>query len=240
MRFVDEYAIPPPLERSCRRSRARGDAHFKRWSVLRAHAHDLPARSITSSPNGGAGHDRLPVCVHPVAGRQSDRCRQDSGFVFTSRRHGPCPWQWQPLAGQGRSADVRFVHAARCAGSRSRRPTPGCSLRRVRDDRTVDRAHAAPSPRPGSDQLQRLFQPRHHRPADQSHPRVARPSPRRVPRARPCVDRHRTAALSLRAGTVRQATGHRRLRAVRFRPRCDRHAARLASIWRACTSRWSA
>ena len=126
------------------------------------------------------------------------------------------------LDAKAQGADVRMVYSPLDA-LQDRRGQPrqaGRVLRRrVRDHRAVDRGHRAARPRQrGIDELLRLLQPRHDRPAAQGHPRVARPAPRRLPRPRPRVDRHRQPALPVRARPVRQAPGHRRLRAPRHPP----------------------
>ena len=141
-----------------------------------------------------------PVCVIPM-GRVDDAIAvaETPGVIFTSfgdmmRVPGE---QRQPARGEGarRRRSLRVLAARRAAHrGRDARPRRRVLRGRLRDDRAVDRAHAAAGPRAGRHQLQRVLQPRHDRPADQGDPRVARPAPRRLPRPRSRVDRRRATA----------------------------------------------
>ena len=98
------------------------------------------------------------------------------------------------LDAKARGADVRFVYSPLDAlklaadspekqvvffavGFETTAPSTAVTLLRAREL--------------GVTQLQRVLQPRHDRAADQGHPGVARPAPRRLPRPGPRLDRGR-------------------------------------------------
>ena len=91
------------------------------------------------------------------------------------------------LEAKARGADVRFVYSPLDAlkvavdnpdrevvffavGFETTAPSTAVTLLKARDDRRHE--------------LQRVLEPRHDRAADQGDPRLARPAPRRLPRAR--------------------------------------------------------
>ena len=187
-----------------------------------------------------------PVCVIPM-GRVDDAISlaKQPGVIFTSfgdmmRVPGS---RGNLLQAKAEGADVRFVYspldALRLAvdhpdrqvvffavGFETTAPSTAITLCQARDR--------------GVTQLQRLLQPRHDRAAHQGHPRIPRPPARRLPRAGPRVDGDRPAALPVRRRAVRQAVGHRRLRAARHPPRrspcCWPRSARGAARSRTSTS----
>ena len=164
-------------------------------------------------------------------GRRRHRGRRDARRdLHVVRRHDArARRQREPARGQGagRRRALRLLAARRAAASRSRHPDREVVFFAVGFETTAPSTarHAAAGPRARRHQLPRVLQPRHDRPADQGDPRVARPAPRRLPRARARVDGGRQPPVPLRARAVRQAARDRRLRAARHPPG-HRHAAR--------------
>ena len=147
-----------------------------------------------------------PVCVIPM-GRVDDAIAvaETPGVIFTSfgdmmRVPGG---NGNLLEAKARGADVRFVYspldALQHRGRRTRTarscssPSGSRRPRRRRPSRCCELANS------GVTNFSRLLQPRHDRPADQGDPRVARPAPRRLPRARARVDGRGQPPLPVRA-----------------------------------------
>ena len=216
MRFVDEYRDPAAARallaqhhRAGRRRRLQVHG-----GVRRPHPHHLPARHrARAAPERRArARARVPGLRHPHGPdrRRHRRGRDTRGDLHVLRRHDAgARRQRQPARGQGagRRRPLRLL-AARRAADRRREPRPrGGVLRgRVRDDRAVDRGHPAQGARRRRPQLQRLLQPRHDRAADQGDPRVARPPPRRLPRARVTC---RPSSATTRTGSCPRSTASR-------------------------------
>ena len=234
MRFVDEYRDPTAARALVAQiTDLAGDEQFKFMEVCGGHTHTIYRHGIEHVLPAsvelvhGPG---CPVCVIPM-GRVDDAIAvaKTPGVIFTSfgdmmRVPGS---QGNLLQAKAEGADVRFVYSPLDAlkiaveNPDARRRV---LRRRLRDDGALHRAHPAAGEGQGGHELQRLLQPRHHRPAPQGHPRVTRPPPQRVPRARPRVHGGRPASLPLRAGRVRPAPGHGGLRAPRH-PARHLHAA---------------
>ena len=213
MRYVDEYRDPAAARRLVTRiTELAGDDHFKFMEVCGGHTHTIYRHGIEHVlPEQvelvhGPG---CPVCVIPM-GRVDDAIAiaETPGVIFTSfgdmmRVPGS---NGNLLGAKARGADVRFVYSPLDALQIAvENPTSQRRVlrRRFRDDRTVDRGDAVAGARDERDQLPRLLQPRHHRSADQGHPRIARPPPRRLPRSWPRVDRGRQSA---RTGSCPRST----------------------------------
>ena len=218
MRFVDEYRDPAAARALVAAASPTSPATTtsSSWRC----AAGTPTRSTatgssTSCPSTvelvhGPG---CPVCVIPM-GRVDDAIAvaETPGVIFTSfgdmmRVPGE---QRQPARGQGARAPTCASctrRSTRCA-SRSRRPTAtSCSSRSGFETTAPSTALTLLQARElGVDQLQRVLQPRHDRPADQGDPRVARPAPRRIPRPRPRVDRRRATG---RTGSCPSSTASR-------------------------------
>ena len=203
MRFVDEYRDPAAARALVARiTELAGDDHFKFMEVCGGHTHTIYRHGIEHVlPRHGRAGARpgCPVCVIPM-GRVDDAIAvaETPGVIFTSF---------------GDMMRVPGEHAATC--SRPRRAAPTCAsctrrstrlrlavenarprrrvLRgRVRDHRAVHRVDAAARhASSGVTNFRGVLQPRDDRAADQGHPRVARPAPRRLPRARARVDGRR-------------------------------------------------
>ena len=222
VRFVDEYRDPTAARALVAQiTELAGDDEFKFMEVCGGHTHTIYRHGIEH--------------VLPAIGRAGPRARaarcassrwagsttpspspSEPGVIFTSlRRHDAGARAAGATCSQAKAegADVRFVYSPLDAlqdRHRQSRPRGRVLRRRLRDHRPVHRAHPAAGPGQRRPQLLRVLQPRHHRPADQGHPRVAGPAARRLPRPRARVDGRRPAALPVRAGRLRQAPGHGR------------------------------
>ena len=234
MRFVDEYRDPSTARALVARiTELAGDDEFKFMEVCGGHTHTIYRHGIEHILPAsvelvhGPG---CPVCVIPM-GRVDDAIAvaKHPGVIFTSfgdmmRVPGS---RGNLLKAKAEGADVRFVYspldALRIAidnpdrqvvffavGFETTAPSTALTLLQARQRER--------------DELQCLLQPRHHRPADQSHPRVPRSASRRLSRPRARVHGDRATALPVRPRPVRQAPGHRRVRAARH-PARHRHAA---------------
>ena len=241
LRFVDEYRDPAAARALLARitELAGRRALQVHGGVRRAHAHHLPPRhrARAAAARSSSCTGRGARCASsPWAGSTTPSPSPSTpGVIFTTFG------DMMRVPGLGREPARRQGARAPTSASSTRRSTPCASpsenpgarggvLRgRLRDDRAVHGGDPAAGPRGRRGQLQRVLQPRDHRPAHQGHPRVAGPAARRVPRAGPRLHRGRPAPLPLRPRGLRQAAGDRRLRAARHPPG-----------HRACSSRRSA
>ncbi len=224
MRFVDEYRDPTAARALVAQITARaGDQHFKFMEVCGGHTHTIYRHGIehvlpaTVELVHGPG---CPVCVIPM-GRVDDAISvaQEPGVIFTSfgdmmRVPGS---RGNLLKAKAEGADVRIVYspldALRIAvenptrevvffavGFETTAPSTALTLLQARHRNCAE--------------LSGLLQPRHDRAAAQSHPRVTRPSSRRLSRPRSCLHSHRSEAVSVRPRSIWQAGSHGRLRAT--------------------------
>ena len=195
MRFVDEYRDPAAARALVAQitdagRRRRVQVH---GGVRRAHAHHLPprhrARPARHRSSWCTARDARCASSRWAGWTTPSRVAKEPGVIFTSfgdmmRVPGS---QGNLLKAKAEGADVRFVYspldALRIAVENPDRDVVFFAVG-LRDDRAVDRAHPAAGAGPRGDELQRVLQPRHDRPAAQGHPRVPRPAPGRVPRAR--------------------------------------------------------
>ena len=195
MRFVDEYRDPAAARALVAQiTELAGDDEFKFMEVCGGHTHTIYRHGIehvlppTVELVHGPG---CPVCVIPM-GRVDDaiavakRARRDLHLV---RRHDAGARQpGQPARGQGpggghpvrllaprrppdrhrQSRTARWCSSPSASRRPRRRPPSRCCEARASDVA----------------QLHGVLQPRDDRPADQGHPRVPGPAPRRLPRAR--------------------------------------------------------
>ena len=157
MRFVDEYRDPAAARGLVARiTEVAGDDHFKFMEVCGGHTHTIYRHGIEHVlPESvelvhGPG---CPVCVIPM-GRVDDAIAvaETPGVVFTT--FGDMmrvPGGREACSRRRRAgADVRFVYSPLDAlrlAARDTRPRGRVLRRRLRDDRSVDRDHAAPRPR---------------------------------------------------------------------------------------------
>ncbi len=208
MRYVDEYRDPVAARALVATiTKLAGDDHFKFMEVCGGHTHTIYRHGIEHVlPSSvelvhGPG---CPVCVIPM-GRVDDAIAvsEQPDVLFTSfgdmmRVPGS---NGNLLEAKARGADIRFVYspldALRLArenpekkvvffavGFETTAPSTALTLLKARER--------------GCDQLQRLLQPRHDRPAHQGDPGIPGPAAGRFSRTRPRLDRHRPAALPVR------------------------------------------
>ena len=197
MRFVDEFRDPAAARALVKSiTELAGTDEFKFMEVCGGHTHTIYRHGIEHLlPEAvelvhGPG---CPVCVIPM-GRVDDAMwlAEQPGVIFTTfgdmmRVPGS---KGNLIEAKARGADVRFVYSPLDALKVALdNPDRACRLLRgrIRDDGAVNRGHPGSGARARCPQLQRVLQPRHDRPADQGHPRVARPAALGVPRARPRV-----------------------------------------------------
>ena len=200
MRFVDEYRDPVASRVVLDRIEelADPDRHYKFMEVCGGHTHTIYRHGIEHvlPQNVELVHGPgCPVCVIPDGShRRCHRRGRDADVIFTSfgdmmRVPGG---NGTLLEAKARGADVRFVYSPLDAlkvavdnpdrevvffavGFETTAPSTAVTLLQARDDRRHE--------------LQRVLEPRDDRAADQGHPRLARPAPRRIPRPGTCVDR---------------------------------------------------
>ena len=202
MRFVDEYRDPgrgPRARRPHHRAGRRRPLQVH-GGVRRPHPHHLPPRhrARAARQRRAGPRPRLPGVRDPDGpGRRRHRRGRDPGRdLHVLRRHdagaraatGTCsrPRPAAPTSASSTRPSTRCEIAVEnpdrdvvffAVGFETTAPSTAVTLLRARDA--------------GRHQLQGLLQPRHDRPADQGHPRVARPPPRRLPRPGPRLDRRR-------------------------------------------------
>ena len=217
MRFVDEFRDPAAARALVKSiTELAGSDEFKFMEVCGGHTHTIYRHGIEHLlPEvvelvHGPG---CPVCVIPM-GRVDDAMwlAEQPGVIFTTfgdmmRVPGS---KGNLIEAKARGADVRFVYS----------PLDALKVALDNPDRhvvffavgfettapstavTLVRARAL-----GREELQRVLQPRHDRPADQGHSRIARSAALGLPRTRPRIHRRGSAPLPVRAGGIRKTHG---------------------------------
>ena len=175
-----------------RRARRAGQALRLHGGVRRAHAHDLQARprGPPARVDPARARARLPgLRAADGAGRRRDRHRprprRDHDGV---RRHDARPRQRRLLLrrqGRGRRHPDGLLAARRPEDRAGEPGAPrGVHGHRLRDDHPVDGDDDPAGGARGPRELLGVLQPRRRHPADDRDPRLPRPAPRRLHRAR--------------------------------------------------------
>ena len=233
MKYIDEFRDGALAQRIAAAIAAEADTGrgYNLMEFCGGHTHAISRYGVADllpAPVRMIHGPGCPVCVLPI-GRVDLAIRLALDERVIVATYGDClrvPGVGQPVAAQGQGARRRRaddLFAGRRAADR-----PGASrarsrvLRdRLRDDDAAHRARHQGSGAPRPDELQRPVQPRADAGGDHQHPRVARSAPprhaaaRRLHRPGPRVDGDRQPAVRVLRRGIRQARGHRRLRAAR-------------------------
>jgi hydrogenase expression/formation protein HypD len=180
MRFVDEFRDPAAARALVKSiTKLAGEGRFKFMEVCGGHTHTIYRLGIEHLLREavelvhGPG---CPVCVIPM-GRVDDAMwlAEQPGIIFTNfgdmMRVPGSNGNLIEAKLVGRRA-IRVFPAGRAEGG-ARQPGPSHRVLRCRfrNHRTVDRRHSGTRAQPRRAQFHCILQPRHHRPADQGHPR---------------------------------------------------------------------
>ena len=245
-RRVPRRRARPGAGRRDPRERRAGPPLQADGGLRRPHPLDLQVRDRRPAPRQRRARPRprLPGLRDPDGpGRRRDRpgarARRDPHLL---RRHdaGAGLRRHLPRREGRRARHPHGLLAARRAADREAEPRPHRRLLRdrLRDHGALDGADPEAGEGRGRRELPLHVQPRDDRAAAAGAARVARPAARRLHRPRPRVDDRRRAAVRVHPRRLRQAAGHRGLRAARH-PAVDPDDPRASSPRAAARSRTS-